>query len=140
MRKIVRVLVGLSLAVPLFAQSPPASGASPFAGEWLVKVANYRETFRLSLKIVESSVSGSYRGAPIIGEVKNGQVAFASPENWSAYRAGRLGGENVQDQYSTVYFAKVSDTGQLAGMADVYLPGTSVVQKMTWSARRGSEP
>jgi hypothetical protein len=130
------IVVGLFLTVSVCAQSQPGIVTSPLAGEWVVTVANYRETVRLTLKIVESSVSGSYNGAPIAGEVKNGQVAFASPTNWAAYRAGKLGGENVPDEYRTVYFARPHENGELVGTADVYLPGTAIVQKMTWSARR----
>jgi len=122
--------------VSVCAQSQPGAVTDPLTGEWVVTVANYRETVRLTLKIVESAVSGSYRGTPIVGEVKNGQVAFASPKNWAEYRAGKLKGEHASDEYSTVYFARLNKTGDLAGTAEVHIPGTAIVQKMTWSARR----
>jgi hypothetical protein len=135
-QSLVGVVVGLFLLVSVCAQSQPGVVTDLLSGEWVVTVANYRETVRLTLKVVESAVSGSYRGAPIIGEVKNGQVVFASPKNWAEYRAGKLSGENASDEYSTVYFARLNETGVLAGTADVYLPGTAIVQTMTWSARR----
>jgi len=135
-QSVASLIVGLFVTGVVYAQGQVVGGSDALTGEWVVKVVNYTETLPLNLKVVESRVSGSYRGAPIVGEVTKGQIVFANPKNWAEYRAGTIGRDSATDQYSTVYFARLNETGELEGTADVYIRGAQAVQKMTWSARR----
>ncbi len=109
-----------------------------FNGSWTVEVANQSATLPLSLEIDGSTVKGTMKGAPIVGEYRNGIVTFADTASWAALRAGTIGAEDSRDMYSTVYSARLIPEGLLVGTAHVYIRGygPAFTKRMEWTGRR----
>jgi hypothetical protein len=114
----------------------PATNA--LTGTWSVSMANRAEPVRLELSTDGSAVKGVFDGSAIVGEFRDGQVAFGSETSWAAWRDGTIGSDDAPVMYPTIATAKVSESGALTGWTDVYIRGygPQAIKRLSWTAVR----
>jgi hypothetical protein len=101
-------------------------------------MANRAEPVRLELSTDGSAVKGVFDGSAIVGEFRDGQVAFGSETSWAAWRDGTIGSDDAPVMYPTIATAKVSESGALTGWTDVYIRGygPQAIKRLSWTAVR----
>jgi hypothetical protein len=93
------------------------------------------------LTIDGTTLSGTWDGKAIQGEIANGVATFATPDDWSLWKSGAWG-PSVDRMYMTVQTATLKTDGTLSGTTDTYVnawrdhPGENVAKRWEWSATR----
>jgi hypothetical protein len=99
---------------------------------------NRSEPLRLQLEADGSTLKGTFDGAAVVGEYRDGQLTFADATSWAAWRAGTIGGDDAPVMYPTVVRARLSENGTLAGWTDVFVRGygPQPIKHLNWTAVR----